>query len=201
MARQVNSDINWSSIQGDYPIAGKDNDSQGFRDNFSLIKNNFQTAKTEIEDLLANTIRNDLIADFNDQDIINANLVSYSEKEQDLGIYTNNNNSPTFDVTIDFKLAPYQKLKIAGQNIRLKLTNFPAGGKLGKVRIELTCDGTPRNITFTSDIISPTYYKSSSVPSTITISSSTVPVIIDVWTYDQGSTVFIDYTQYAPFTV
>ena len=35
------SNIDNTSIDATYPIAGQDNDSQGFRNNFSTIKNNF----------------------------------------------------------------------------------------------------------------------------------------------------------------
>jgi hypothetical protein len=35
------SNINPNNINGSYPIAGQDNDSQGFRDNFTNILNNF----------------------------------------------------------------------------------------------------------------------------------------------------------------
>ena len=40
--------INPTNIDVTYPIAGQDNDTQGFRDNFSSIKNNLNTAKNEI---------------------------------------------------------------------------------------------------------------------------------------------------------
>jgi nitrogen fixation/metabolism regulation signal transduction histidine kinase len=40
--------INPTNIDVTYPIAGQDNDTQGFRDNFSNIKNNLNTAKNEI---------------------------------------------------------------------------------------------------------------------------------------------------------
>ena len=50
------SSINPNNIDGTYPIAGQDNDSQGFRDNFTNIKNNFTFSKTEIEDLQNNAI-------------------------------------------------------------------------------------------------------------------------------------------------
>lgn len=40
--------INPTNIDGTYPIAGQDNDSQGFRDNFTNIKNNLETARLEI---------------------------------------------------------------------------------------------------------------------------------------------------------
>lgn len=45
------SSINPNNIDGNYPVAGQDNDSQGFRDNFTNIKNNLTYSKSEIEDL------------------------------------------------------------------------------------------------------------------------------------------------------
>lgn len=45
------SSINPNNIDGTYPIAGQDNDSQGFRDNFTNIKNNFTFAYDELTDL------------------------------------------------------------------------------------------------------------------------------------------------------
>lgn len=50
------SNINPNNINGGFPIAGQDNDSQGFRDNFTYIINNFASAKAEIEDLQFNAI-------------------------------------------------------------------------------------------------------------------------------------------------
>jgi hypothetical protein len=50
------SDINYTDINETYPKAGVDNSTQGFRDNFSLIKTNFQVAKEEIEFLQGNAI-------------------------------------------------------------------------------------------------------------------------------------------------
>ena len=43
------SNIVPGNVDGTFPKAGQDNSSQGFRDNFSSIKNNFTEAKTEIE--------------------------------------------------------------------------------------------------------------------------------------------------------
>jgi len=47
----MSSSINPNNINGTYPVAGQDNDSQGFRDNFTNIKNNLTYAKNELEDL------------------------------------------------------------------------------------------------------------------------------------------------------
>ena len=49
------SNIDNTSIDSTFPVAGQDNDSQGFRNNFNTIKNNFTAAKNEIEDLQTNT--------------------------------------------------------------------------------------------------------------------------------------------------
>lgn len=49
------STINPNNINITYPIAGQDNDTQGFRDNFRNIKTNFNTAKLEITDLQSAT--------------------------------------------------------------------------------------------------------------------------------------------------
>jgi hypothetical protein len=48
------STINPNNIDTTYPIAGQDNDTQGFRDNFRNIKNNLNTARLEITDLQGN---------------------------------------------------------------------------------------------------------------------------------------------------
>lgn len=44
----MSSNINPNNINGNFPVAGQDNDSQGFRDNFTNILNNFSFAGTEI---------------------------------------------------------------------------------------------------------------------------------------------------------
>ena len=46
--------INITNIDITYPIAGQDNDTQGFRTNFQNIRNNFVTARSEITALQSN---------------------------------------------------------------------------------------------------------------------------------------------------
>ena len=45
------SNINPNNIDGTFPIAGQDNSSQGFRDNFTNIRNNFSYAQSEIAEI------------------------------------------------------------------------------------------------------------------------------------------------------
>jgi len=51
------SSIISTTIDETYPVAGQDNDSQGFRDNFTIIKDNFAFAKSEIETLQDDTAK------------------------------------------------------------------------------------------------------------------------------------------------
>jgi HAMP domain-containing protein len=50
----MSSNINATDLDITFPIAGQDNDTQGFRTNFTVIKNNFNVAATEITALQAN---------------------------------------------------------------------------------------------------------------------------------------------------
>ena len=52
----MTSAINYSAINTAYPVAGVDNNSQGFRDNFTAISTGLSTAKTEISALQQNTV-------------------------------------------------------------------------------------------------------------------------------------------------
>jgi hypothetical protein len=53
----MTSQINYSAIITTFPVAGKDNDSQGFRDNFASTSAGLSVAKTEIKAIASNIIR------------------------------------------------------------------------------------------------------------------------------------------------
>ena len=124
------SNIIFSAIDETYPIAGRDNDSQGFRDNFSVIKNNFQAAKSEIEDLQLNTARLDEANDFQKENLLNFNLVYYTEEVFEGGAL----NGPTS--LIEFTNGLYQIFQIEG-NLTFNFSDFPLAQKFMRVRVEL----------------------------------------------------------------
>jgi hypothetical protein len=47
----MTSQINYSAVNTLYPVPGRDNDSQGFRTNFSAIKDGLEVAFNEISSL------------------------------------------------------------------------------------------------------------------------------------------------------
>jgi hypothetical protein len=52
----MTSQVNPYNIDETFPVAGQDNPSQGFRNNFTNIQNNLQTIKDEIDDLHAKVL-------------------------------------------------------------------------------------------------------------------------------------------------
>ena len=76
----MTSAITVSSIDAAFPVAGQDNDSQGFRDNFSQIKTQLTTAGSEITALQANRATTNTTTSFNGHDVKNANLMDWGQK-------------------------------------------------------------------------------------------------------------------------
>ena len=119
----MTSQVNPNNIDGTYPVAGQDNDSQGFRDNFTNIRNNFTFTKAEIEDLqnkvvLKSALLNTTLSnDFAGNAMVNPALTGWRETYNNIG-------SVSGSVTINFSNGNFQKITMAGTTI---LTfNFPS---------------------------------------------------------------------------
>lgn len=109
----MTSQVNPNNIDGTYPVAGQDNDSQGFRDNFTNIRNNFTFTKAEIEDLqnkavLKSALLNTVLSnDFAGNAVVNPALTSWRETYNNIG-------SVSGSVTINFINGNFQKITMAG---------------------------------------------------------------------------------------
>ena len=184
--------INFAAINENFPVAGQDNDTQVFRDNFDTIKTNFSAAKTEIEDLQDNVARTDVDSDFNYNVATAITLQDAYFRKKDYGA--------TIIVgtqEVSFKQAMYHIIKF-GTNCAIELTEFPTAavdvtglGQVGKATLELYGDGTARTITFTltgSTVLK----KSPGFPGSLTVTSATNPVIIEVWQHSEDI-IFLNY--------
>ena len=120
------SSINPNNIDGTYPIAGQDNDSQGFRDNFTNIKNNFTFSKTEIEDLQNNAILKTALAgttldnNLHNAQLYGAQIRKFTETYEDLGTQVGS-------VPVSWNDAHFQSLAITG-NTTISLGGWPTSG-------------------------------------------------------------------------
>ena len=127
------SNINPNNVDGTYPVAGQDNDSQGFRDNFTNIKNNLSFAKSELEDfarkavLKAPLIGTMLNNDFNDAPMSGAKIKDFSETVVDHGTVTGL-------VVLDHTAGHYHTMTLSSDTA-ISFENWPLAGAMGRMRV------------------------------------------------------------------
>jgi hypothetical protein len=141
----MSSNINPNNIDGAYPVAGQDNDSQGFRDNFTNTKTNFEYAADEITDLqnkavlkaalTGGTLNNNMAGSL----LSNAQLQDMSETRVALGTISGT-------ATIDYSAGPYYTLTTSG-SVSLSFTNFSVAGTVSRVRLQITVANTAHTLT------------------------------------------------------
>ena len=184
--------INFAAINENFPVAGQDNDTQVFRDNFDTIKTNFSAAKTEITDLQDNAARTDGDNDFLYNVVGSLTLQDAYLRKKDYGAAI---VAGTQDIS--FKQAMYHVVKF-GANTSLSFSEFPTAavdvtglGQIGKATLELYGDGTTRTITFTTSG-GTVLKKSPGFPGSVTVTSATNPVIIEVWQHS-ATVIWLNY--------
>jgi len=122
----MTSAINPSTISTTFPVAGQDNDSQGFRSNFAAIVADFTTAASEISALQSVAITNADLAT-QSQPVVNnllGSTLSNGLYQQFSGsLYSASGVSST--ANIDLSVGAVQKFTISG-NAVLTFTNWPA---------------------------------------------------------------------------
>jgi hypothetical protein len=144
----MSSNINPNNIDGTYPVAGQDNNSQGFRDNFTNIKTNFQYAEDEITELQSKallksaltgtTLDNDMLGSL----IYNATIADFGASRLALGTVGGSQ-------TINYALGHFQTLTTSS-SVNLSFTNFPTSGIAGVVSVEIDVASTSHILTLTS---------------------------------------------------
>jgi len=144
------SNINPNNIDTTYPVAGQDNDSQGFRDNFTNIKSNFEFAETEIDDLQAKGIfKSALTGTTLDNDmagavIKNAKLQATRDSRVALGAVTGS-------AAIDYSAGNWYTVTTSG-SITLAFSNIPSAGNQAYITVTVTVANTAHTMTLPSAV-------------------------------------------------
>ena len=151
----MSSNINPYNIDGTFPIAGQDNPSQGFRDNFTNIKNNFIFAEDEISDLQAKVLTTSAL---NGQ-TLNNNMAGAQIIAPQLSAWTQtilDNGNASGPVTLYFNQGNFQKITTAAP-ITLGLGGWPTSvgsGALGYglMRVWISVTNTAHTVTLPSSV-------------------------------------------------
>jgi hypothetical protein len=187
------SNINANNIDGAYPVAGQDNDSQGFRDNFTNTRTNFQFASEEISDLQSKAILKAPLIGGGNLEVINnmsgSPLIDFEAR--DVSYTFENLGSVSGSQNIDYELGQYQQVSTSG-SVNLAFTNWPASGIAGEVVVKVNVTNTAHTVTLTAGTV---WQNAVGVQGTVvsgTTAVFTAPVVgvyqFTVYTNDSGST-------------
>ena len=171
------------NIDGTFPIAGQDNSSQGFRDNFTAIKNNFTTASTEITNLQANKASTDVNTSFNDKVVSRATLKDTAET-----VYAHGTVS-SGTLTLNHENGNFQTATITG-NVTFAFSNFPTSGTLGRIILLTTVNSGVTALTMPSAVKKATNVTGSD-GSSVTVNPGVGRYMWEFMTTDAGTTVYM----------
>lgn len=140
------SNINPFNINGTFPIAGQDNSSQGFRDNFTNIRNNLGYAKSEIEDIQNKAIlKSALTGSSIDNNMAGSTLYQPTLKSVYEAIYDQGLLSGT--VTLDYVNGNFQKI-ITDGDCTLEFSNWPDTGVFGRMTLWINVFNSADTLSF-----------------------------------------------------
>lgn len=210
MTSKINELRLYDNINENFPVAGQDNDTQVFRDNFDAIKQSVTYAGNEITDLQTNSARTDVENDFNKNIILNAVLQNVREQTFEGGAY----GSDRSDVTVNFENGPYQYFIFTGTDKTITFDQFPGDPSftdeskpigVGKVTLEIYGDSSEERIITFATSGGTTSLKTNgfalskvgdtqqplALPTSSAVTSGS-PVIVEVWRRSEDS-IFVKY--------
>lgn len=194
------SSINTTNLDALYPVAGVDNDSQGFRDNFANIKTNLETAATEITDLQAGVARIDDDNDFNGNVIEDATLKATTpllSSTFSVGVPVNPIDPAQTAIDVSFNDGLVHDIDILGDSysvLSIAPIDFPAS-RYGEMRLVLFNASSTTGVQVTIDGGNGTVYTDENAGwnSNIWTVDANERVVIDVFSFSQGNTIYAKY--------
>jgi hypothetical protein len=144
------SQINPNNIDGNYPVAGQPNNTQGFRDNFTNTKSNFQFASNEITELQSKAVLKEALSGSVLDNNMNDALIT-AAKIQDFSATLVELATTSGTVPIDYSAGHYQRVAMSG-NISLSFSNWPVVNSEGWLRLQVIVDAAGRTMTLPSSV-------------------------------------------------
>ena len=141
----MTSQINPNDIDGNYPVAGVPNNTQGFRDNFTNTSTNFQYAADEITELQNKAVVKAALSGTTLDNNMNDGLI-YSVKLEDVSWTYVQNTATSGSITLDYSAGQYQYVSTSG-SISLGFSNWPISGTAGMLQVAVNVTNTAYTLT------------------------------------------------------
>lgn len=190
------SNINPNNIDTTYPIAGQDNDSQGFRDNFTNIKSNFTEAQSEIDDLQSKVVLKSALTGTTLDNDFNGAVVS-SAKLQDTRETVISLSETSGTITLDHSAGHYYKTPTTSQgSYTVAFSNLPPSGSKGRIQLQVTISSTAHSLTLPPAVGNGDALKSitgiQGISSKVITFNDTGTYIFEFTTTDAGSSIHVE---------
>lgn len=147
------SQINTNGIDTNYPVPGKNNSSQGFRDNFAQIRTNLNTAATEITDLQSKAVLKAAL----DNSVLDNNmantLISNASTRGFRATTYNMGNALSGTVLVDVNRADVQYGSVVG-DVVFQFGGWAPTNTESNVVLRLTVANSEANISLPSQCVS-----------------------------------------------
>jgi hypothetical protein len=156
------SNINTNPINVNYPVPGVNNNSQGFRDNFTSIVTNLNTAGTEITDLQNNVVvKNALTNTTVNNDMANT-LISNASTRGFRATTYNLGNALSGTVLVNVALGDVQYGTVAG-NTTINFGSWAPTGTQSNVTLQLSVSNANAFISFSGNVLNGNNFGSSTL--------------------------------------
>lgn len=167
----MTSNVNATPIDETYPVAGQDNDTQGFRDNFNYIKTALTTTGTEIT-ALQNKTAGLNVSSVADGGSFNGQIVSNAVFKENSKSIVNGGGVTQGAVELNHGNGDYQVFQLqTNVTFNFQVSNFADDGNLQEFEIELRGDGTQRTVSFSTNG-DYALLKDNNFPSSFTVTNS-----------------------------
>lgn len=191
----MTSAINTNGINVNYPVPGINNSSQGFRDNFSAIKTDLNTAATEITDLQNNVVlKQALTGTTLNNDMANT-LISNAATRGFRASTFNLGNAISGTVMVNASLGDVQYGTIAG-NTTIQFAGWAPAGTQSNVQLQFAISNANAVISFPTAVANSNTLSTleNFVPGTanITIPYGVSQLDYRLSTVDCGNTILIE---------
>lgn len=147
----MTSQINPTLINGQFPVQGIDNPSQGLRTNFTNTQLNFSYAAAEITDLQNKAILKSPLNGSTANNSMNGTVLQGGQL-QDFAEVVATLGTQSGPININYASGHYQVITTGGGPLSIAFTNWPAAGSNGWVTILFKITDVTHTITFPNDV-------------------------------------------------
>lgn len=187
----TSNNINTGGIDTAYPVAGSDNDSQGFRDNFSNIKQAIDDAKSAISTLEGTSPSLQSDNDFNDNKLKKVVL-------EDSALSAPSAETLAGETNVDYSAGHYRRLICTTEKPdtnTIVIQNFAPAEALSHMMLEVRSNNTSQKFlnfsTPSGNILTDT--ANLDLSSDFDMTDTNAKYIFEVWSPDQGANIFVYY--------